>query len=385
MTDKYRANFLNRFVKIPENILDKLNILYPNEYENVRHCIGLIVANLLDFGEVAYSRNKNFYTKNRTKHYTYANMLRALEIAIADGYAVSLETGYYNQTLKRGKSSTLGAGPQLSEFCLEEKLELDVALLPLLVVDERPVFEFDDLNLVKERINIESIESRNFASRLERIYDEALKLNKGYWNKMVLDTRYIGSKQKCFNRVGLTRLFKKGLMGRWFQKGEMSYQQLSGEERAKLRINGERVTEIDYSAMHPHILYAWESKQCPSDFYEGIMKECGCNRFIAKSISLIAINADSYNSLVGAINNNKLETERANRNRAVPEPVLYCELKKYGLTAKEVVEAIKIAHPAIGKYIYSASANKLMLVESDIMTSVLLKLMRLGINALACT
>ena len=41
-----------------------------------------------------------------------------------------------------------------------------------------------------------------------------------------------------------------------------------------------------------------------------------------------------------------------------------------------------MAHPAIAKYVYGASANKLMLVESDIMTSVLLKLMWLGIHAL---
>jgi hypothetical protein len=171
-------------------------------------------------------------------------------------------------------------------------------------------------------------------------------------------------------------------MGRWFQKGEMSYQQLSGKERVKLLLNGERVTEIDYSAMHPHILYAWENEQCPDDFYQGIMDQCGCDKFVAKTIVLIAINASGYASLVGAINNNKGETERANKSRAVPEPVLYNELKKQSLTAREVVEAIKKAHPVIGKYIYSASANKLMLVESDIMTSVLLKLMAIGVLAL---
>ena len=52
------------------------------------------------------------------------------------------------------------------------------------------------------------------------------------------------------------------------------------------------------------------------------------------------------------------------------------------MTPKDVVDAIKIAHPVIAKYIYSAMANKLMLVESDIMTSVLFKLMELGIPAL---
>ena len=82
------------------------------------------------------------------------------------------------------------------------------------------------------------------------------------------------------------------------------------------------------------------------------------------------------------INNNKKEQEVANKNRAIPEPVLYYELKKYNLAPKEVIEAIKLAHPAIDKYVYGASGNKLMLVESDIMTSVLLKLKELDIPAL---
>ena len=379
---QYRVHFLNQYAKLPKNISEKLNSLYPTKYESVRHCIGLIIVNLFESGEVAYSRNKNFYSENHTKHYTYANMLNALEIAVADGYAVKLQTGYHGLGYERGRASTLGVGPRLGEFSQPVVMELDVKSLPLLVVDERPVFGNDALDLAKTRSAKASLESRALINRLERIYDEARKLNRDYWNKMMIDARDTGSKQKCFGRVGLTRIFNDGLMGRWFQKGEMSYQQLSGKERVKLLLNGERVTEIDYSAMHPHILYAWESKQCPDDFYTGIMDQCGCDRFVAKSIVLIAINASSYVSLVGAINNNKAEQERANKNRAVPEPILYCELKKCGLKPKEVVEAIKIVHPVIGKYIYSASANKLMLVESDIMTSVLLKLMRLGVSAL---
>ena len=381
-SSKYRANFLNQYTKIPNKILETLNSRYSEEYEGVRHCIGLIIVNLLNSGEVAYSRNKNFYTKNRTKHYTFANMLNALEITVADGYAVKLQTGYHRRGDEKGRSSTLKAGPRLDEFDQPGAMDLDVESLPLLMVDDRPVFEGDDLNLVKLRVDKEKQESRAFADRRDRVYDEALKLNREYWNTMEIDTRYIDSKSKCFNHVGLTRIFKQGLMGRWFQKGEMSYQQLSSTERAKLLLNGETVVEIDYSSMHPHILYAWEREQCPDDFYEIIVHECGCSRFAAKDVALIAINASSYLSFVGGINNNKKETIRANRNRAKPEPILYDELKQCGMTPKEVVDAIKIAHPVISKYIYNASANKLMLVESDIMTAVLLKLMELGIPAL---
>lgn len=379
-SSKYRVHFLNQYAKIPKEILETLNSLYPMEYESVRHCIGLIIVNLLEFGEVAYSRNKNFYSANHTKNYTYANMLNALEIAIDAGYAAELKTS--SQSFDRGYSSTLKAGPRLSKFSKLGEMELDLESLPLLAVDDRPIFGIEDLNLIKAHYAEASQESNAFVNRLDRVYDEALKLNRVYLNKIVIDTRLIDNRWKCFKRVGLTRIFKNGLMGRWFQKGEMSYQQLPEEERKKLRINGERVSEIDYSAMHPHILYAWENKQCPDDFYERIVDKCSCNRFIAKWLFLIAINAGSYKGLVAGINNNKRETERANRNREVPEPVLYNELKKYSIKPGEVVEAIRIVYPEIAKYIYSALANKLMLVESDIMTSVLLKLMSLGIPAL---
>jgi hypothetical protein len=281
--------------------------------------------------------------------------------------------------------------PRLGEFYLSEDLELDLESLPLLSVEKRPVYDNNDMMFIKERIakvDRELISLDIFHqllalnNRLDRIYEEALKLNRDYWNKIVIDTRHIDPRQKCFNHVGLTRIFKDGGVWRWFQKGEMSFQQLPEEERVKLLINGERVTEIDYSAMHPHILYAWENEQCPDDFYERIMDRCGCSRFIAKSVSLIAINASSYVSLVGAINNDKRKTEIANKNRAIPEPVLYNELKKQNLTPRDVVEAIELAHPVIAKYVYKGLANKLMLVESDIMTSVLLELMSLGIPVL---
>lgn len=376
MNDIYDIEFLNQYVKIPKRISEALYMKYPGEYESVRYCLGLVIVNLLEFGQIAYSRTKKFYTTHHTKHYTFANILHALENALADGYSIELQRGYRSAGYKRGWSSTLTAGPRLAEFNMTDKMELDVESLPLLSVDDKPVYSKQDLELVRER------NDTILRSRYKISFDEALTLNRDYWNKMDIDSCQTETKQKCFNRVGLTRIYKAGLMGRWFQRGKMSFQQLSEGEREKLLLNGEKVAEIDYSAMHPHILYAWEYKQCPKDFYESVMNQCGCTRFVAKNIILIAVNADSYIQTSRAVNNNSWEERRANRKRAIPEPVLYDELKKTNLKPKDVVEAIKEAHPNIAKYIYSALANKLMLVESDIMTSVLLRLMELGIPAL---
>lgn len=189
----------------------------------------------------------------------------------------------------------------------------------------------------------------------------------------------------CLGQVGLTRKFKKGGGGRWSQRGGLSFQELAEEERAKLRINGESVAELDYHAMHPHLLFSWERKQCPDDFYEKMEKiigQGGSSRFIAKKITLFAVNAANQHDLMAAINFDKFNETRANRHRVTPKPILYDELKKSGLTADAVVESLRKAHPAIGEYVFSGRANELMLQESDIMTSVLLRLMGLGIAAL---
>ncbi len=177
-------------------------------------------------------------------------------------------------------------------------------------------------------------------------------------------------------------MYKEDGVGRWFQKGGLSYQGLSREDRAKLMLNGEEVVELDYPAMHPHILYAWEGRQCPEGFYDTVADLCGCSRFVAKSIVLFAVNAPSYASLSSAVNLDKATETKANLGRAKPKPILYDELKRQGLRPTDVVNAISEAHPAIAKYIFSGSAIRLMLAESDIVTSALLRLMDLGIPAL---
>ena len=134
--------------------------------------------------------------------------------------------------------------------------------------------------------------------------------------------------------------------------------------------------------MHPHILYTWEGRQCPEGFYDRIADLCGCSRFVAKSVMLFAINAPSYSSLSSAVNLDKAKETKANLGRAAPKPILYDELKRQGLEPRNVVGAISEAHSTIAKYIFSGSAIRLMLAESDIVTTALLRLMELGIPAL---
>ncbi|MFC1968100.1 hypothetical protein ACFLVX_01750 [Chloroflexota bacterium] len=379
---QYRCPFLNQYLKIPKNILDRINAAHPMESESIRHCLGLIVVNLLTNVEVAYSRDKNFYTENRTRGYTWTNMRKAVDIAEEKGYAIKSQKGYWNRDFEKGLSSTLSTGPRLEEFGPPEEAELDIESLPLLSVDGKPVFDNIGLAVQKAHSGSVRLETRTLLARLDSVYSEALRLNREYWNPMEIDHRNVGAKEQCLSRVGLTRVFKEGEVGRWFQRGGLSYQELSEEARTKLLLNSKEVMELDYHAMHPHIMYAWEGKQCPDDFYERVMSLSGCSRFVAKSVILIAVNARSYRSVIGAINLDRGRQARANEERATKKPILYDELKKSKLHTRAIIESVKETHPALAKYIYSGAANRLMLEESDIMTSVLIRLMELSIPTL---
>lgn len=369
----YSCPFFNQHVRVPQRVRVKVDAEHAGDYEDVRHCIGLIVTNLLALGEVAYSRNSNFYTEHGTRLFTWTSMLRAVDAAVAGGWVVRSREGYRAKGYVTGLSSTIAAGPRLGEFGAPAELELDTESLPLMSVDSRQVFDADGLSAIENHTVRVSPESTALLPRLGGIYGEAVRLNRDYWNRMDVGTDALAAGSVCMGQVGLTRVFKGGGVGRWFQRGGLSYQQLPKEERARLRINGEAVAELDYRAMHPHILYAWAGQRCPDDFYERVVELCGCPRDAVKVLILAAVNAPSYKSLSSAVNSTA---------RVEAETSLYSQLKGLGLSARDVVGAIVQAHPILERYVFSGQANRLMLEESDILTSALLRLMETGIPAL---
>ncbi|MFC2033771.1 hypothetical protein ACFLUB_04585, partial [Chloroflexota bacterium] len=372
---QYPHRFINQYTRIPGEVSDRLDTEFGGEYEGVRHCLGLIITNLLACGTTAYSRNSSFYTENRTRHYTYTNMMRATDLAAEKGYA-SNNLGFRSKGYRKGISSTLSPLGKLAEdFSPTGRLETDVELLPLLVIDNRPMYTISDIASVAKVSSVP-------VPLLPTTYNVTYKLNREYFNRMEIDYSKLDIKEEYLTVVGLTRVFKGGEGGRWFQKGGLSYQQLSGEDRARILLDGEEVVELDYPAMHPHILYAWAGEQCPENFYERVADLCGCKRSVAKSTVLFALNAKGYASLSSAINLDKAHETRANLARKEPKPILYEELKEAGLRPSDVVNAIGEVHSAIRKYLFSGMANRLMLEESEVLTSALLRLMGLNIPSL---
>lgn len=363
---EYQQGFIKQYIKIPPSISARIDAEYSAEDDGVKHCLCLIITNLLVYERVAYSRRKQFYVENGTQYYTYTKMLQAVDILIDKGYVIS-KKGFKGIGYERGVSSSLNILPRLrQEYPPINKVELDIIALPLLLWDGKPIFEGSTLPIQPPT----------------PIYGTVCKLNRNYFNRMVIDFRNIKLPEEYLSIANLTREYKNKEVGRWYQLGGYSYQSLPEEQRKVLLLNEEVVTELDYSAMHPHLLYAWEGKQCPEGFYERIVAICGCSRYIAKDVTLKAINAHDYRGLVSSISFEKGKELKANRRRLVPKPILYDELKKQNISPRQVIDAFSEVHPVIAKYLFSGLANKLMFKESNIMTSVLLKLMKKDIPAL---
>ena len=87
--------------------------------------------------------------------------------------------------------------------------------------------------------------------------------------------------------------------GRW-DKGGRAYwwgQNLPSAVRARLLLNGEAATEVDFTALHPRMLYARRGVQMAHDPYQVV----GFDRKLCKRALLVALNARSWPEAVAAL------------------------------------------------------------------------------------
>jgi len=396
-------DFVRPNIKIPRLI----STLVENEFIEVkkpkaRHCIAMLLTNLAKHAPVAYSRHTDFYTDYKIDYYTYTFVIAAVKAVYEHGYAFS-RAGGKNRKYDTGISSRLHPFDKFYDLDSTFKVELDFKTIPLIQVDKKQIFNLCDLKeyvtkpYTKAIINTLNSPSTNSITTSHngmiytQIFSESETLNRKYFNRIVLDFKQLPKLRfEPPNQVCLTRIFNNDECGRWYQKGGLSYQHLSEKERLKVLLNGQEVEELDYSAMHPNILYVWEGQQCPVSFYEQIAIQLGVSytetKFVIKKVALMSINASDEKDLAKAIRGDWYSEMKANYTRIKegrePRKILLDELNRLNIDFKQIVIAFRKAHPTVEKYIYYASANKLMLAESNIMTLVLLDLMNKNIPAI---
>ena len=142
------------------------------------------------------------------------------------------------------------------------------------------------------------------------------------------------------------------------------YHQIRSKTRGFLLIDGKPTAELDYSSLHPRMLYQMNSLACPEDPYTMVSDllpgDDGMKRKLVKIALNVMVNASSKRSAEGAI-----------RNAVREDFGLRKALTSMRMTVSELVRKIAEVHKAISSYFYSGEGRRLMYWDSGIAQRIL--------------
>ncbi|MBB3713927.1 hypothetical protein FHS00_003540 [Limimaricola variabilis] len=165
------------------------------------------------------------------------------------------------------------------------------------------------------------------------------------------DERRLALHQRTLHRVFNDDELTTGgrFYGGWWQNIPKAY-------RRHLIVDGKRMVEIDYSNLHPVILYAEAGVTPPDDCYRRIFND-----------EIEARYGDDLRSMVKAAFNAMLNAEK--KLSQAPEDI---EPSQFGMTWRDVSEAILTAHAPIADRFYTGIGKRLQRKDSDVAERVML-------------
>jgi len=343
-----------------------------DEARRFKACVSSLTANLLAAwrispnlqigfprGRGAYGTRSPFY-RYRNPDLSYSQMRQAFRGFLELGYVQIDHEGYWDQKSRKGRLTKIRGTEKLIGL-----LDQDGPLWPWEIC-QRPdseVLVFKDEK--KKRIDFteteatcrmrESLRAINNVllahwADLELPDDKLRRLGEG----MVADDdrQPLDLSRRTLYRVFNNRSFEQGgrFYGGWWQHVPRVY-------RPFIRINGERTTELDYSSLHPRILYALAGLQMIGDPYDMGLDPRHRDRV-----------KETFNALVNASGN-------------IEEPDIY-QHEGLPLTFPELQERIKERHKAIAHMFNSGFGLKGQSLDSSIAEKVLLRFAGRGICCL---
>ena len=293
---------------------------------------------------ISYSRNRNYYSQ-RTCHplMTYCKVVPAVDVLDAAGL------------LMHNKQSPGGRGRQSNMAATPEFLgELSRLARPLPLSIPRKTVILRD----KDGLTIDAPKTR-VVGRMERKiseFNEALSAT----DARTADDVGVGAT--------VVRIFNKNMDrgGRLYGLGS-SWQNIPATERTRISMDGESVVELDYSTLHPSLLYAEVGALPPQDCYA----IANWPRPLVKKALLVLINASNlHQARVYLAHCGEMAALGPNDE----QDALH--------TASRVIADIKRIHQPIAKFFHTDAGARLMRVDSDLAVAVMSRLMRQGILAL---
>jgi hypothetical protein len=301
-------------------------------------------------GWISYSRNKNFYAdlppRYRPTSYTYRSVVSSVDQLA-------------NLGLLEHQPAPQGNLGWQSRFKASTALLDAMNSAPLVVIHdprELIVMRDSDGNLMDYRDSRRTERMRrNLAEINEAITSVAIGLRDEVRDGDPIHFKDgSGAAESKLHRVFNRGSFSLGgrLYGPWWQN-------IPSKSRAGIEVDGSRIVEIDYRALHPAMLYMQAGKQMEGDPYD----LAGWPRTLVKVALLILVNADNRISAIRAIAN-KIRGEGAHAK------------------ATALVSDIEAKHQPIAHMFGSGAGLMLQRQDGDMTEALLLKLMARGVVAL---
>ncbi len=325
--------------------------------ESKERDLEILVSNLVNIKKlpVSFSLNRNDWTGNRYSKASYFTI--ELVQQLHERGFIDMQKGY--RTEKESRLARIWATNKLLDYC---------PLVPGIVLCE-PV----ELVILKDQDNrLKDYKDTAETKRIRQVLERVNKVNK--------QARIVHTTDRL--SVYLYAVFREKftLYGRLHSKGVRHYQGYSEAERAEFTIDGKPVVELDYSGLHPHLLYANEGIQFFGDPYSMVDDRPELRPFL-KVILLAMLNAKDFVTAEKAANHwirtKKNDEEKEEKRQAVRRAGVF--------KARPIMEAFAEVHHRIAHHFYNGklSGLRIMNIDSKIALDIVDHFASLGIPILS--
>jgi len=298
----------------------------------------VLLANLINAEKktkcVNISKNSNHWKmKSNNKKNRYDNVsrftLEALE-QLKKHKMINEKRGYKDlKNPKNSRNTKIWATEKLIEYCKTLPTGIKEVYKELVVLRD------NQKNLLDYKDTAETHKIRKRLTILNKVNSEAeIK----YKNTIL---------QPCIRAIFLNKFT---LYGRLHTGGyKHNYQSYASEDRIMLTINGNTVTELDYAALHPNLLYADVGIQYMGDPYSKVNDNPQARTFL-KKILLALINSS-----------NEMQAERAANNWLFENKEECKILHKIGITkARPFIDKFIEEHKPISHFFFTGAGLRVM-------------------------
>lgn len=324
---------------------------------------------------VAYSRNKNDYSKPEDRKapfkVAYGAMMRIVDGLTELGLLEGTKGIFYDGDRHPGTPSLAYLARMRATSALAGSFPgagvADLRVMPLekdliIVRDEDgkdiPVVETEETARIRRNLQlINSVNERHFVALC--VLDEEFQnifriMNSGRTGGMATSDIYFGNTE-------VRRIFCNGTLAQGGRFYGGWWQNLPKEYRKFIRIDNRVVEELDYSGLHPTLLYLEEGLPVPEgDMYTvpGFPDEA--RKFLKVSMNVM-LNAANKTSAKKAI---RLDQRKNPDYPPLPD----------GMTLDQIFDGFLAKHSGISQHFFTGAGTWLQRVDSDVAEAVMLKL-----------